>query len=77
MTEVCSPPVDVICRPLHGLEMWASRSPGWKPGAIVFWRATHALIQMGLLAGRAREITAGSLVLAALCGLYYVFGLPH
>jgi adenine/guanine/hypoxanthine permease len=32
---------------------------------------------MKLLAGRAREITAGSVVLAALCALYYVFGLPH
>jgi AGZA family xanthine/uracil permease-like MFS transporter len=32
---------------------------------------------MKLLAGRRREITAGSLVLAALCALYYVFGLPH
>lgn len=32
---------------------------------------------MKLLAGRAKEITAGSLVLAALCALYYVFGLPH
>ena len=30
-----------------------------------------------LLAGRAREIKAGTLVLAGLCGLYYVFGLPH
>jgi adenine/guanine/hypoxanthine permease len=29
------------------------------------------------LAGRARELSAGSLVLAALCLLYYVFGLPH
>jgi adenine/guanine/hypoxanthine permease len=32
---------------------------------------------MKLLAGRAREITAGSVVLALLCALYYVFGLPH
>ncbi len=32
---------------------------------------------MKLLAGRAREIKAGSAVLAALCALYYLFGLPH
>jgi len=32
---------------------------------------------MKLLAGRAREIKAGSIVLAALCALYYVAGLPH
>ena len=32
---------------------------------------------MKLLAGRAREIRAGTLVLAALCGLYYAFGIPH
>jgi AGZA family xanthine/uracil permease-like MFS transporter len=32
---------------------------------------------MKLLAGRAREIQAGSVVLAALCALYYLFGLPH
>jgi AGZA family xanthine/uracil permease-like MFS transporter len=32
---------------------------------------------MKLLAGRAKEITAGSVVLAVLCALYYVFGLPH
>jgi len=32
---------------------------------------------MKLLAGRWREITAGSLVLGALCAVYYVFGLPH
>jgi AGZA family xanthine/uracil permease-like MFS transporter len=32
---------------------------------------------MKLLAGRARELRAGSLVLAALCAVYYVFGLPH
>ena len=30
-----------------------------------------------LLAGRAREINAGSIVLALLCLVYYVFGLPH
>jgi hypothetical protein len=29
----------VICRPLHGLETGGSRSPGCKPGAIVFWSA--------------------------------------
>ena len=29
------------------------------------------------LAGRARELSAGSIVLAAICALYYVFGLPH
>lgn len=32
---------------------------------------------MKLLAGRFREIRAGSLVLAALCLVYYAFGLPH
>ncbi len=32
---------------------------------------------MKLLAGRRREINAGSLVLAALCLVYYAFGLPH
>jgi len=32
---------------------------------------------MKLLAGRPREISGGSLVLAALCGIYYLFGLPH
>jgi AGZA family xanthine/uracil permease-like MFS transporter len=32
---------------------------------------------MKLLAGRARELRAGSIVLAALCAVYYVFGLPH
>jgi adenine/guanine/hypoxanthine permease len=30
-----------------------------------------------LLAGRAREINGGSIVLALLCLVYYVFGLPH
>ena len=30
-----------------------------------------------VLAGRARELGAGSVVLGALCLLYYVFGLPH
>jgi AGZA family xanthine/uracil permease-like MFS transporter len=32
---------------------------------------------MNLLAGRPREIGGGSIVLAALCVIYYVFGLPH
>lgn len=32
---------------------------------------------MKVLAGRARELRAGTLVLAGLCVLYYVFGLPH
>lgn len=32
---------------------------------------------MKLLAGRAREINAGSIVLAVLCLIYYLFGLPH
>ena len=32
---------------------------------------------MKLLAGRWREINAGSVVLAGLCVVYYVFGLPH
>jgi adenine/guanine/hypoxanthine permease len=32
---------------------------------------------MKLLAGRARELRAGMIVLAALCAVYYVFGLPH
>jgi adenine/guanine/hypoxanthine permease len=30
-----------------------------------------------LLAGRARELSAGSIGLAAICAVYYVFGLPH
>lgn len=30
-----------------------------------------------LLSGRARELDAGSVVLGLLCGIYYVFGLPH
>jgi len=30
-----------------------------------------------LLAGRARELSAGAVVLAAACLVYYVFGLPH
>jgi len=30
-----------------------------------------------LLAGRGREIKAGSIVLAILCLIYYIFGLPH
>ncbi|HUP59129.1 MAG TPA: NCS2 family permease [Thermoanaerobaculia bacterium] len=32
---------------------------------------------MKVLAGRARELRVGTLVLAALCAVYYVFGLPH
>ena len=32
---------------------------------------------MKVLAGRARELRAGAIALAALCVLYYVFGLPH
>lgn len=32
---------------------------------------------MKLLAGRARELNGGSVVLASLCLIYYVFGLPH
>jgi AGZA family xanthine/uracil permease-like MFS transporter len=32
---------------------------------------------MKLLSGRWREIRAGAVVLALLCGLYYAFGLPH
>ncbi|MBV9188028.1 MAG: NCS2 family permease, partial [Acidobacteria bacterium] len=32
---------------------------------------------MKLLAGRPREIGGGSIVLAALCLVWYVFGLPH
>jgi AGZA family xanthine/uracil permease-like MFS transporter len=32
---------------------------------------------MKLLSGRFREISAGSVVLALLCLVYYVFGLPH
>lgn len=32
---------------------------------------------MKLLAGRAREVRAGSVVLALLCIVYYAFGLPH
>ena len=30
-----------------------------------------------VLAGRGREVTAGGVVLAAACLVYYVFGLPH
>jgi len=30
-----------------------------------------------LAAGRAKDVSAGSLALAALCAVYYVFGLPH
>lgn len=30
-----------------------------------------------LLAGRASELNSGSIALAVICGLYYVFGLPH
>lgn len=32
---------------------------------------------MKLLAGRAGELRAGAIVLAALCAVYYVFGIPH
>jgi adenine/guanine/hypoxanthine permease len=32
---------------------------------------------MKVLAGRARELRAGAIVLAGLCALYYVFGVPH
>ncbi|HYO79030.1 MAG TPA: NCS2 family permease, partial [Thermoanaerobaculia bacterium] len=32
---------------------------------------------MKLLAGRAREIRAGAVALAALCALYYLYGIPH
>src|SRR6185436_935230 len=32
---------------------------------------------MKLLAGRWRELRAGTIVLAVLCAVYYVFGLPH
>jgi AGZA family xanthine/uracil permease-like MFS transporter len=32
---------------------------------------------MKLLAGRARDINAGSIVLASLCVVYYMFGIPH
>jgi AGZA family xanthine/uracil permease-like MFS transporter len=32
---------------------------------------------MKLLAGRAREVSGGSIVLAVLCLVYYIFGLPH
>jgi adenine/guanine/hypoxanthine permease len=32
---------------------------------------------MKVLAGRARELRAGTIVLAALCAIYYVFGIPH
>lgn len=35
----------------------------------------HPLLK--LAAGRARELNAGSLVLAALCAAYYLLGLPH
>ncbi len=32
---------------------------------------------MKVLSGRARELRAGTIVLAALCALYYAFGIPH
>jgi AGZA family xanthine/uracil permease-like MFS transporter len=32
---------------------------------------------MKVLSGRARELRAGAIVLAALCSLYYLFGVPH
>jgi AGZA family xanthine/uracil permease-like MFS transporter len=32
---------------------------------------------MKLAAGRAREINGGAIALAAVCLLYYAFGLPH
>ena len=32
---------------------------------------------MKLLSGRARELRAGAVVLAALCSLYFIFGVPH
>ncbi len=32
---------------------------------------------MKLLAGRARELKGGSVALALLCAIYYIFGLPH
>jgi len=35
----------------------------------------HPLLK--ILAGRAREIRSGGVVLAALCSLYYILGLPH
>ncbi|MGZ5492772.1 MAG: NCS2 family permease, partial [Thermoanaerobaculia bacterium] len=32
---------------------------------------------MKVLAGRGREVKGGGVALAALCLVYYVFGLPH
>lgn len=32
---------------------------------------------MKVLSGRAKELSAGAIVLAALCSLYYIFGVPH
>ncbi|MDP9194363.1 MAG: NCS2 family permease [Acidobacteriota bacterium] len=32
---------------------------------------------MKVLSGRGRELRAGTIVLAALCALYYLFGIPH
>ncbi|MFL6247020.1 MAG: NCS2 family permease [Thermoanaerobaculia bacterium] len=32
---------------------------------------------MKVLSGRAREVSAGAIVLAVLCSLYYIFGVPH
>lgn len=32
---------------------------------------------MKVLSGRARELSAGAIVLGGLCSLYYVFGVPH
>ena len=37
--------------------------------------ALYPLIKVA--AGRGRELRAGTLVLALLCAVYYVFGLPH
>jgi hypothetical protein len=32
---------------------------------------------MKILAGRAREVNGGSVVLALACAVYFVWGLPH
>ncbi len=38
---------------------------------LVLWPA------LKLVAGRAREVTGGAVVMALLCLAYYLFGLPH
>ncbi|PYN94517.1 MAG: hypothetical protein DMD91_27765 [Candidatus Rokuibacteriota bacterium] len=46
-------------------------------GGVATYLATAYIIVVNPAIGRAREINAGSIVLAVLCQIYYVFGLPH